>query len=434
MTEPEAAAMRRTAWRLIPFVCLGYVVNSLDRYNVSIAALTMNKDLGLSASAYGLGAGAFFWSYVLCQVPANLTLHRLGARVWLTVIMAVWGIASAATALVTGETSFVVARFVLGMAEAGYFPGVAYFMTCWFPGRFRGRMMGLFFAASAISSVVGAPISANLLQLDGALGLRGWQWVFVAEGLPAVLLALFGYALLRNHPREAHWLAPAERDWLASRLDAEATRKTGHGVGLWRALLSPQIVLITIAFTLTLYGAYSIGFFLPLIIKGFGISKLAIGYITALPSLCAAIAMVLVSRSSDRSGERFWHVVCPVTVGALAILVAAQSLGNAYLAVGAFCVAVAGITSTLPVFWNLPTAYFGPATAAAGIGAVNTIGNLSGYVAPQVMGLLHDASGGYVVPLTVSGCVALLAPLLIVASGIRHHVRRADPTLAGGRE
>ncbi len=171
MIDIEAAVMRKVAWRLVPYLCIGYVINALDRYNVSIAALTMNKALGLSAAAYGMAAGAYFWSYVLCQVPANLTLRKLGARTWLSVIMAVWGLASAGTALVKGETSFVVARFLLGMAEAGYFPGVTYFMTCWFPARYRGRMMGCFFATGAISSVIGAPLSANILQLDGRLGI-----------------------------------------------------------------------------------------------------------------------------------------------------------------------------------------------------------------------------------------------------------------------
>jgi ACS family tartrate transporter-like MFS transporter len=434
VTEFEAAVMRKVALRLVPFLCIGYIINALDRYNISIAALTMNKDLGFSASAYGLAAGAYFWSYVLCQVPANLTLRKLGARAWLSIIMAVWGIASASTALVTGETSFVAARIVLGIAEAGYFPGVTYFMTCWFPSRYRGRMMGCFFAASAISSVIGAPLSANILQLNGFLGLAGWQWVFLMEGTPAVILALFGYTLLRNHPEEAHFLTQAERTWLRERLDAEAAEKPSHGKGLLRSLLNRQIILITIAFMFILYGGYSVGFFLPLIIKGLGLSNLAVGYVSALPSLCAAIAMILVSRSSDRSGERFWHVLFPVTCGAAGLLVAAFSLGNVYFAMAGFCLAVTGLTSTLPVFWNLPTAYFGAATAAAGIGAINTFGNMSGYFAPQFMGLLHDASGGYVVPLLVAGCLGLAAPLLIAASGIRHHVRRVEPPAVVVRE
>jgi MFS transporter, ACS family, tartrate transporter len=427
----EAAVIRKVAWRLIPFLCIGYVINALDRYNVSIAALTMNKDLGLTASVYGLAAGAYFWSYVLCQLPANLVLRTLGARRWLTIIMGVWGLVSACTALVTGEASFVGARFLLGIAEAGYFPGVTYFLMCWFPARHRGRMMGLFFAASAISSVIGAPLSANLLRLNGWLGLAGWQWVFIAEGIPAVILALFGYATLRNRPADAPWLNPAERTWLQERLDAEGTRKATHGQPLLPSILNPQIILLTIAFAFTLYGNYAISFFLPLIIKGTGLSNLAVGYVSALPNLCAAIGMILISRSSDRTGERFWHVLCPVTIGGLGALVAAFSLSNVYIAIPAFCVAVCGITCTLPVFWNLPTAYFGSATAAAGIGVINTVGNMSGYIAPQMMGLLHDRTGGYVVPLVVAGALALTAPLLISASGIRRYVRQTERSATG---
>lgn len=265
----EAAVMRKVAWRLVPFLSIGYLINALDRFNVSIAALTMNKALGLSATAYGLGAGAFFWSYVLCQLPANLILGKLGARTWLTLIMAVWGLTSAATALVTGETSFVAARFLLGIAEAGFFPGVAYFMTCWFPGRYRGRMMGIFFAAGALSGVIGAPISAHLLELDGLLGIAGWQWVFLVEGAPGLILALFGYALLNNRPADATWLRPDERTWLQNRLDQEASVKTTHGKPLLPSLLNPQIIVLTIAFTLVLYGVYATIFFVPLIIKGF---------------------------------------------------------------------------------------------------------------------------------------------------------------------
>ena len=421
----EAAVMRKVAWRLVPFLSIGYLINALDRYNISIAALTMNKALGLSATAYGLAAGAFFWSYVLCQVPANLILAKAGARIWLTAIMAMWGLASACTALVTGETSFVVARFVLGMAEAGYFPGVAFFMTCWFPSRYRGRMMGVFFACGGVSSVIGAPLSANLLQLDGWLGVAGWQWIFLVEGAPAVLLALFGYSLLRNRPAEARWLAPDERLWLQDRLDREAQGKAAHGQSVLRAILNPQIIVLTIAFTLTLYGVYCTLFFLPLIIKSLGLSNLEVGYVSALPNLFGAVGMILVSRNSDRTGERLWHVICPVTIAGLGLVAAAFSLGNVYVAMAAFCIAGAGLSSTLPVFWNLPTAYFGASSAAAGLAAINTMGNLSGYVAPQAMGLLHDATGGYLIPVLVAGVITLTAPVLILVSGIGRYVRRA---------
>jgi ACS family tartrate transporter-like MFS transporter len=426
MIDLETAVVRRVAWRLVPFLCVGYVINALDRYNVSIAALTMNKALGLSASAYGLAAGAYFWSYVLCQLPANLIRRKLGARAWLSIIMAFWGAISAGTALVTNETSFVAARFLLGIAEAGYFPGVAYFMTCWFPNRHRGRMMGLFFAASAVASVIGAPLSANLLRLDGAFGLAGWQWVFLTEGTPAVLLAMFGYSMLRNRPADAPWLAPDQRTWLQQQLDRESALKATHGKSVMASVVNPQIIPLIIAFMFTLYGVYCVSFFLPLIIKGMGLSNIAVGYVSALPSLCSAIAMILISRSSDRSGERFWHVLVPLALGSAGMLSAAFLLDNVYLAMVAFCVAAAGLSSTLPVFWNLPTAYFGSATAAAGIGIINTFGNMSGYFAPQFTGLMHDATGGYVVPLFVAGIFALAAPALIMLSGIHRYVLRAS--------
>src|ERR1700744_2655290 len=314
MPDLETAVIRKVAWRLIPFLCIAYVTNALDRYNVSIAALTMNKDLGFSASVYGLAAGSYFWSYVLCQVPANLMLRKLGARAWLAIIMGLWGLISASTALVTGDTSFVTARFLLGIAEAGYFPGVTYFMMCWFHSRHRGRMMGFFFAASAISSVIGAPLSANLLRLDGTFGLAGWQWIFIAEGIPAIILALVGIGILRDRPADAPWLTRAEGEWVQNHLDTEAASKPTHGRGLLPSILNPQIILLTIAFAFTLYGNYSIAFFLPLIIKGLGLSNLEVGYVSALPSLCTAVGMILISRSSDRSGERFWHVIVPVTI------------------------------------------------------------------------------------------------------------------------
>jgi MFS transporter, ACS family, tartrate transporter len=285
-------------------------------------------------------------------------------------------------------------------------------------------MMGLFFAASAISSVIGAPLSANLLRLDGWLGPAGWQWVFLAEGMPAVLLAIFGYSALRDRPAEAPWLSANERTWLQEQLDRESAEKATHGKGLAASVINPQIIPLIVAFTFILYGVYCVSFFLPLIIKGMGLSNTAVGYVSALPSLCSAVAMIGISRSSDRTGERFWHVLVPVTLGSLGMLSAAFLLGNVYFAMVAFCIAAAGLSCALPVFWNLPTAYFGAATAAAGIGVINTFGNMSGYFAPQFTGLLHDATEGYVVPLVVAGGFALAAPVLIVLSGIRRFVAR----------
>ncbi len=428
----EAAILRKAAWRLVPFLCLGYLINALDRLNVSMAALTMNKSIGLSATAYGMGAGAFFWSYVLFQFPANLVLSRLGARMWITIIMAVWGLCTAATAFVTGETSFVVARFALGIAEAGFFPGVAYFMTCWFPASFRGRMMGLFYAAGAFAGVLGAPLGGYLLQLDGWLGLQGWQFVFLVEGIPAVLLAIWGPFALTDRPAVARWLSPGERTWLQQRLDDEAAAKTGASKGLWASLISPQIIMLTLAYMLIGYGVYAFAFFLPLIIKSLGLSNTAVGWVLVLPNICGTIGMILFSRSSDRTGERVWHTIVPVMLAGLGAIAAAMLLDNVYFAMAAFCLAIFGIASCLPVFWNLPTAYLGAGAAAGGIAFINSVCNVSGYVAPQVTGLLRDATGGYKVPLLVTGALVLLAAVAILASGIRKHVGRGTPALEPG--
>ncbi len=423
----ENAVMRKVAWHLIPFLSIGYMINALDRFNVSMAALTMNTHLGLTASEYGLAAGAFFWSYVLFQFPANLMLARIGARAWISIIMAMWGVFSTGTAFVTGETSFVAVRFLLGIAEAGFFPGVAYFMTCWFPAFYRGRMMGIFYAFGALSGVLGGPLGGNLLKLDGWLGVAGWQWIFLVEGVPAILLACFGYATLCNRPSEARWLKPEERTWLQDQLELEAAAKSGREVGLLRSIASPQILILTLAYALMAYGIYAIAFFLPLIVKSLGLSNTEIGYVLMLPNICGSIGMVLVSRNSDRTGERIWHVVGPVALAGFGAMAAGLLLGNIYLTIAAFCVAMFGVLSSLPVFWSLPTAYLGTAAAAGGIAFINSVGNISGYIAPQVTGVLRDATGGYLVPLVVTGAIMLVGAGLVLVSGIRKHVPRGTP-------
>jgi MFS transporter, ACS family, tartrate transporter len=335
-----------------------------------------------------------------------------------------WGICSACTALVTGETSFVAVRFLLGIAEAGFFPGVAYFLTCWFPASHRGRMMGIFYAAGAFSGVIGGPLGASLLKLDGTLGIAGWQWIFLVEGIPALLLAFYGFATLCNRPIEARWLTAEQRTWLQRQLDSEAVAKSGHGVGLLRSIASPQILVLTVAYLFIAYGIYAMAFFLPLIVKSLGLSNTAIGYVLVLPNLCGSVGMILCSRSSDRTGERVWHVVLPTALAGLAAMAAGLLLGNIYLTMLAFCVAMFGVASCLPVFWNLPTAYLGASAAAGGIAFINSVGNVAGYAAPQVTGLLHDATGGYATPMLVAGAVMLGGAGLILVSGIRKHIPR----------
>jgi ACS family tartrate transporter-like MFS transporter len=417
----DVGVMRKVALRFLPLLGLCYTINVLDRFNVSIAALTMNKALGLSATTYGLGAGAFFWSYVLFQMPANAALSRVGARRWITLIAVAWGLCSAGTALATGVVTFVIARFLLGIAEAGFFPGVAYFMTRWFPSRYRGRAMGVFFAVGASAGILVGPVSANLLRLDGWLGVAGWQWVFLAEGLPTLALAAVCYFVLRDGPDDAEWLAPAEREWLEARLQSEREAAIGRHLPTTRAIMSPQLVLLTLVSLLTGFGVYGKGFFLPLILKTFGFSNLAVGYWTSVPAAAGIVGMILFSQSSDRTGERVWHLVTPLLIGGVGLMLAGVAIGtSAPLAIAAFSVAAFGISGSLPVFWNLPTAFLGATAAAGGIAFINSVGNISGYAAPQFVGLMHDFSGSYRLPMLALGAIVTIAGSLVpIATSLR---------------
>ncbi|MBV8739196.1 MAG: MFS transporter [Alphaproteobacteria bacterium] len=410
----KASTMRKVAWRFLPLLGFCYCINVLDRFNVSIAALTMNKALGLSATTYGLGAGAFFWSYVLFQMPANAALSRVGARRWITLIAAAWGLCSAGTALATGVVTFVIARFLLGMAEAGFFPGIAYFMTCWFPSRWRGRAMGVFFAIGASAGIVVGPISANLLRLDGWFGIAGWQWVFLVEGLPTLALAAMCPFVLRDSPSDAAWLTATERGWLEAKLQTERDAAIGRHLPTARAIISPQLVILTAIQLLTGFGVYGKGFFLPLILKTFGFTNVAVGYLTSVPALAGIAGMILFSQSSDRTGERVWHLVVPLLIGGFGLLLAGAAIGTgAPLAIAAFALAAFGISGSLPVFWNLPTAFLGVSAAAGGIAFINSVGNISGYAAPQLVGLLHDVSGSYRMPMFVMGMMVIVAGVLV---------------------
>ena len=424
----EHQTMRKVAWRLVPMVSLAYLINVLDRFNISFAALTMNKALGLSATAYGLGAGAFFWSYVLFQVPANMVMARLGARRWIMIIMLFWGACATSAALINGTVSFVIIRFLLGVAEAGFFPGVAYFMTQWFPSRHRGRAMGVFYATGAAAGIIGGPIAANLLQLNGILGVAGWQWIFLAEGVPAVLLAIACPLLLRDRPSEAAWLLPDERTWLEDTLDAERKVAQGGHLPFTQAIVSPTIVLLMLVYLLVGFGVYGKAYFLPLMIKSLGYTDTAVGYIASIPALLGVIGMVVFSRRSDRTGERVWHLTVPCLLGGAGLVLAGISLNiNPLLAIAAFSLASFGISGSLPVFWNLPTAFLGAAAAAGGIAFINSIGNISGYAAPQMVGLLRDMTGNYEVPMLVVGGLVLVAGVLVpVAAQTAAAVARRD--------
>ncbi len=429
-TDRETAIMRKVAWHLVPFVSLAYLINVLDRFNISFAALTMNKALGMSATAYGLGAGAFFWSYVLFQVPANMVLARLGARRWIMLIMLFWGLCSTCMAMVTGVTSFVIVRFLLGVAEAGFFPGVAFFMTRWFPSRHRGRAMGVFYAVGASAGIIGGPLAGNLLALNGWLGIAGWQWIFLAEGLPAMLFAAACLVLLRDRPSEARWLRPDECEWLEAKLADERDAAAGKHLPFVRAVISPTIVILMLVYVLVGFGVYGKAYFLPLMIKSLGFSDMNVGYITSLPAITGVIGMIVFSRSSDRTGERVWHLIIPCLMGGIGLVLAGLFLSvSPVLAISAFCVASFGISGALPVFWNLPTAFLGSAAAAGGIAVINSVGNISGYAAPQIVGLLRDLTGNYEIPMLVMGALVLLSGILVPLA-VRVQVGAGSPAYA----
>ncbi|MET0271546.1 MAG: MFS transporter [Phenylobacterium sp.] len=413
LAAAEARVLRKATLRLVPFLGLLFFVAYLDRVNVGFAALTMNRDIGLSAAAYGLGAGIFFIGYFFFEVPSNLILEKVGARRWIARIMITWGLLSASMALVQGPTSFYVVRFLLGVAEAGFFPGIILYLTYWFPGEQRGRIIAMFMMAIPISNIIGAPISTALLDVS-ILGLKGWQTMFLLEAAPAVILGFVVLFWLADRPAMARWLKPEERTILQDALDREAAVVDHqHLHGFAAALKSPRLWRFALVYFGVVMGNYGLGFWLPQIVKGFGgVSNQQTGLITAIPYLLAAIGMYLWGRHSDRTGERVWHFVLPTALGSAGFLAASQ-LGDPVAQFAALTVAAIGVTAAPPMFWALPTRFLRSAAAAGGIAMINSVGNLAGYLGPSVMGTLKERTGAYgagLLALSVSlGLAALLA-------------------------
>ncbi|EME63540.1 MFS transporter [Amycolatopsis decaplanina] len=397
-----AQAVRKAMIRLVPFLGLLYLLNYLDRVNVGFAALTMNADLGISSAAYGLGAGLFFVGYFFFEVPSNVILHKVGARVWIARIMVTWGIVASATAFIQGEVSFYIVRVLLGIAEAGFFPGIILYLTYWFPRKVRAKIVALFFLAVPLSSVIGSPVSALLIKHgEGVLGFdAGWRFMFFAEGIPSILLGVAVLFLLPNRPKNAKWLSPEQRTALQSTLDAEDTREVGHEVSTRSALTDPRVLALSAVYFGIIFGLYVLAFFLPQVIKGFQqqfqttYSIVEIGLITAIPYAVAAVAMVLWARHSDRTGERAGHVAIAAFVGAVAIA-AALYLGSPLLVMAAVTLCAVGVFTAVPVFWQLPNAFLTGVGAAAGIGLINSFGNLSGFVGPYLVGWLQGMTGSF---------------------------------------
>ena len=427
--SPERTALLEVTRRLLPFLFLLYVVCFLDRVNLGFAALQMNHDLGFSPAVYGFGAGIFFLGYVLFEVPSNLVLARVGARRWIARIMISWGVVASAMMFIRGPLSLYALRFLLGAAEAGFFPGMIYYLSRWYPAAERARAISRFMVAIPVSGIVGGPISGALLGLNGRLGLAGWQWLFLLEGLPAVLLGFVVLAFLTDGPDEAKWLTTAEREWLNARLAEERDEcERRHGLGVAQALTNGTVWRLGALILLSnAFGVYVLGLWLPQIVRSLtGLSDLAVGVVTAVPNLVAAITMVLVGAHSDRTGERLLHIAAVATVAAVGF-VASAWLQSPLLVVVALSLAAAGAISSHGPFWTLPSRFLTGSAAAGGIALIVSIANLAGFAGPYVMGLLKGASGSFRSGLISVGLASFAGAILAV------WLRRA-PALASGQE
>ncbi|SPA13778.1 putative transporter, Major facilitator superfamily MFS [Cupriavidus taiwanensis] len=407
----EDATYRKVSWRLVPFLLLCYVVAYLDRVNVGFAKLQMLNDLQFSETVYGLGAGIFFIGYFLFEVPSNVILHKVGARVWIARIMITWGAISAAMMFVTTPTMFYVLRFLLGIAEAGFFPGIILYLTYWYPANRRGRTTTFFMTAIALSGVIGGPLSGWIMQsFDGHNGWSGWQWMFLLEGIPSILVGLWVLAYLDDRIAHAKWLSSEEKALLERNIASENAHKEDPPIRT--VLSSPRVWLMSAIYFCFVMGLYGVSFWLPTIIKQTGVKgALDIGLLTAIPYGCAVIGMVLVAYSADRSGERRWHIAVPALAGAVGLLLSVQWHGDTMLAMVALTLATIGILTTLPLFWSLPTAFLAGTGAAAGIALINSLGNLAGFLSPYAVGWLKDLTHS-----TDSGMYLLAACLVVGAA------------------
>ncbi len=414
----EASTIRKATLRLVPFLILCYFVAFLDRVNVGFAALTMNKDLGLTQTMFALGSGIFFLSYFLFEVPSNLFLERFGARKWIARIMFTWGILSGAMAFIGGEYSFYAVRFLLGIAEAGFFPGIIFYLTLWFPAVYRARIVGGFMVAIPLSSVLGSPVSGYILGLDGVAGLHGWQWLYLIEAAPAVLLSVVVFFYLTDRPADATWLSTPQREWLAARLAAETTqRERAETLTVRQALLDRRVLALSLVYFGVVACLYGVQFFLPQIVKAFGLTNVQTGFVTAIPYVIGSFAVVYWGRRSDRTGERKGHVVFALAVAAGGIL-AAAFISDPTFKMLCLTVSAFGVFGALPVFWTLPTAFLSGAAAAGGIAVINSVGNLSGFAGPYLMGAIKDRTGSFDGGLMCLAAFGFTAMLIVLA--LRH--------------
>jgi len=429
--ELKRRTILKVSWRLLPLIVVCYLINYIDRTNVSFAALTMNKDLGLTATMFGFGAGIFFFGYAFFEVPSNMVLQRVGARLWIARIMITWGIISALMAAATGPISFLVLRFLLGVAEAGFFPGMIFYLTQWFPSAVRARAISILYIAVPVSNAVAAMLSGIILGMDGMLGLKGWQWIFIIEAMPAILLAFVVLRLMTDRPAIATWLKPDEREWLESELEAERRQVESAGrISMLQALFDWRVLVLSAIYLTGVTASYGVVFFLPQIIKSLGLSNLMTGFVTAIPYTIGTIGLILWGYSSDRYHERRWHLIISTTVAAVGLFCAGW-FSHSFWAVAAVAVAAVGIYGSRPSFWPMPSLFLTGGAAAVGMALINSIGNLGGYLGPIVVGMIKDSTKSFEMALYFLGACALLSAVItLLATRATDAARALEPASA----
>lgn len=414
----EQQLISKITWRLMPFLGILYLIAYIDRQNVSFAKLEMVDALGMSEYAYGLGASLFFIGYFLFEVPSNLFLDRFGARVWFARILVSWGIVTILLSYTQNATMFYILRFLLGVCEAGFFPGVLYLLTLWFPSDYRGRMVGLFMIFSALANAVGAPVGGMLLDLDGFLGHEGWQWVFLATGIPAVIAGIVTFFYLYDRPESASFLSDEEKGWLANRLASENSGMDHNAGNGFKALVDPRVLLMALCYIAFPLAAYGLSYWLPTIVKSFGVSNTVNGFINIIPWILVAIALWAVPAAADKVKVKTPYIVIPAFIGAACLLLSALVPNNTVQFIF-LCIAAAGIFAPQPVFWSLPSRFLKGAGAAAGLAAINSVGNLGGFVAQNVVPWIKDTTGSTIAPMFfLSICLAVGALLVFVVATV----------------
>jgi MFS transporter, ACS family, tartrate transporter len=431
-TPEQEQVLSKVLRRIVPFLLLCYIVAYLDRVNVGVAGLTMNEDLGISPSEFGWSAGLFFFGYFLAEVPSNLALQAVGARKWIARILISWGLLSAATAFAVGPVSFGVMRFLLGLGEAGFTPGVFLYFTYWFPARARGRATAAFLLGIPIANIIGAPLSSSLLALDGLAGLHGWQWLLILEGLPATILGFICLFTLTDKPEQAKWLSPDERSWLVEVLTSERQAIAAkHASKLKDAFTNWRVLVCAAVNFCAIIGSVGLGLWMPQILKGFGFGIVTVGFLAAIPYICGAVTMMLWARLSDKGGERSWFVASALLLGAVALVACGYATSSALISIVALCGAVVGIMCYQSTFWPIPSSFLTGSAAAGGLALIVSIGNLGGFVGPYLIGEIRQTTGSFSWALIAVAAFLMLAAILIRLVGVSlQDSRLASPTAA----